>query len=123
MEKRCRELHRVLGISDKEVWKKFMKDNYTAAFLERPIKSSVQTSHSGQSTTSAESSASNLDEKAEMLQRLHNDFGESKIVTLKATEETVEMILENTAGLKATFNVKFEPKKPYLIDGLRIQVN
>jgi len=99
-----------------------MKDNYSQAFLERPVKSKVQTSDGDQSKSS-ESSATSLDEKARLFQRLHNDFGDSKIVTLKPTGESVEMILENTAGLKANFNVQFEAKKPYLIDGLRIQVN
>ena len=37
MEKRARELFRVLSLPDREAYKKFMKENFTKEFLERPM--------------------------------------------------------------------------------------
>jgi hypothetical protein len=124
MEKRARELHRILGVDDKEQWKKFMKENYTKAFLERPVKSKIETrDKESDQPTATTTTADNLEQKAQMFQRLHNDFSKSKIISLKPEGEKVDMILENTSGLRGNFEIKFEKDKPYLIDGIGIQVN
>ena len=95
-------MHRVIGLSDKEQWKKFMKENYTAALIDKPMVATIQTSEDDNAETSTQvSSASNLEEKAKMFQQLHQDFGDSKILSIKPDEaEKLEMILQNQAGLK-----------------------
>ena len=120
MEKRAREMHRVLCLADKDQWKKFITENYTQALIERPMKSQV--SKSDGSTTASEKNAfaNNLEAKVNMFQRMHDDFGESKITSIKTTGEQLEMVLTGP-GLIGTFNLKFSNTKPYLIDGLGIQ--
>ena len=81
----------------------------------------VETDSNDETTVSEETNdANNLETKVAMLARLHDDFGVGKITTLKTTGGKVELIM-NAAHLKGTFTLKFESKKPYLIDGLGIQ--
>jgi hypothetical protein len=54
---------------------------------------------------------------------LHNDFGQSKIVSLKPKDQDLEMILQNAEGLTGTFTLKFAAESPYLIDQIGIEVN
>jgi adenylosuccinate synthase len=125
MEKRAREMHRVIGLSDQEQWKKFMKENYTQALIDKPMRAVTETSENDSttpSTTSEAKTASNLDAKAAMFQRLHQDFGKSKIVSITPLDEKLEMVVKSDDGLNATFLLKFEKSKPYLIDGLGIEV-
>ena len=124
MEKRANEMHRVIGLSDKEQWKKFMKENYTKALIDKPMKATIEKSERDNTESSTQvSSANNLEEKVKMFQQLHDDFGGSKILSIKPTGEKLEMVLENKAGLKGTFHLRFEKKSPYLMDGLGIEVN
>lgn len=122
MEGRAREMVRVIGLNDKEQWKKFIKENFTEAFISKNMKAKVVETDSNDGTTVSEetSDASNLEAKVTMFARLHDDFGDGKITSLKTTGDKVEMVM-NTAQLKGTFTLKFETKKPYLIDGLGIQ--
>lgn len=124
MEKRARELFRVMGLIDKEQWKKFMTVNYTKAYLERPVKTNVTTTdnESGGSTTK-KSTANNLDEKLKMFGRLHDEFGKGKIVSLKPVDGKIEMMVENPSGAKGNFTFTYEGKNPYLIDGIRVEIN
>jgi len=122
-EKRAREMHRVIGLSDKEQWKKFIKENYTQALIDKPMTAKIETSERDDAEPSTKvSSANNLEEKAKMFQQLHNDFGNSKILSIKPDGEKLEMILQNKESLKGTFQLRFEKKSPYLIDGLGIEV-
>lgn len=118
IEKRAREFHRVIGLNDQSVWKKFITENYSQAFIDKPMKSVVKTSDQN----SKESVAKNIEEKAAMFQRLHQDFGHSKIVSILPKGEDLEMILESDAGLNGTFTMKFDKNDPYLINGLGIEV-
>lgn len=120
MEKRAREMHRVLGMNDRAAWKKFIKENYTQALIDKPMRAKVQTSDNGSDKSTETSSADNLEAKADMFGRLHNDFGDSKITSLKVTGDDVEMIVLGDMGLKGTFLLKFDVAKPYLISGLGI---
>jgi len=124
MEKRAREMHRVIGLTDKEQWKKFIKENYTQALIDKPMQAKVQTSENGKTSSSTfdTKAADNLEAKAGMFQRLHNDFGGSKILSLKPTGEKMEMVLKNDMGMMGTFNLKFDKASPYKIDGLGIEV-
>lgn len=125
MEGRAREMHRVIGLSDKEQWKKFIKENYTQALIDKPMRAVVQTSDNGSTSTSSESQpkvTDNVEAKAGMFQRLHEDFGKSKILSIKSSDGKVEMVVKNEDGLGGTFILKFDKNKPYLIDGLGIEV-
>ena len=124
MEKRAREMHRVIGLEDKEQWKKYIKENFTQALIDKPMRAVAETSDSSPSTSSESQpkSTDKLEAKASMFLRLHEDFGTSKIISIKPAEEKFEMIVRNEDGLSATFILKFDKNKPYLIDGLGIEV-
>ena len=124
IEKRAREFHRVITINDMEQWKKFMKDNFSKSLLERPVKSRIETTEN-ESTASkgSTSSADRIEEKVKMFERLHTDFGKSKIIEFKTSNEMIDMVLENASGLKANLNVAFENQKPFLIDRIAVEIN
>lgn len=121
MEKRARELHRVIGLSDQEQWKKFIQENYTQALIDKPMRAAVNESGQGAATTSEVKSSNNLDAKVKMFGRLHEDFGGASIVSIKSSGEILNMTLDNGDGLIGTFKLKFEKTKPYLIDGIGIE--
>ena len=120
MEKRAREMHRVLGLTSKDEWKKFVKENYSQTLIDKPMRAQIAEGNSG--TTVEGKAADNLEGKAMMLERLHEDFGGSKIVSIKSEGEIIKMVLENDQGQSGTFQLKFNKVKPYLIDGLGIEV-
>jgi len=122
MEKRANELHRVMGLNEQEQWKKFMLESYSKSLLERPVKSTIKTEE-GSTTSTSSSTADKLEEKMKMFERLHSDFGSSKVVSMKTVNEKIEMILENTSGLKGNFSIAFEKQTPFLIDGINIQID
>jgi hypothetical protein len=123
MEKRAREMHRVLSINDKQEWIKFIKENYTQALIDKQQTMKVQSNENGTVSTSREEmkEADKLEAKAKMFARLHEDFGGSKIVSIKSKEENLEMVLNNGDGLIGTFKLRFEKTRPYLIDGIGIE--
>ncbi len=120
MEQRAREMARVIGLSEKDAWRKFITENYTQTLIDKPMRVSVQdgTKESPSAKTTHED---NLEGKVNMFQRLHNDFGGSKIMSIKSTEENLTMVLDNGDGFQGTFKLKFEKKSPYLIDGVGVQ--
>lgn len=122
IEKRAREFHRVIGLDDKEQWKKFITENYTQAFIDKPMNAVVKTSEQSNTTSQTNVTSESIEEKSGMFQRLHQDFGNSKILSLKPRDENLEMILESTLGLKGVINLKFDTKAPYLIEGIGIEV-
>ncbi len=125
MEKRAREMHRVILLSDKEAWRKFIKENYTQKLIDKPMRQNVQTSEdkgSGASTTNQTSTADNLEAKVGMYARLHEDFKNSKITSIKPVTDGVEMTAETPEGMVGVFALKFDKNSNYLIDGLGIQV-
>jgi hypothetical protein len=63
----------------------------------------------------------NLEAKAQMYTQLHQDFGGSKIVSLKRTDNKIIMVLRTDSGLTGTFTLAFEKNKPYQIETLGIQ--
>ena len=121
MEKRAREMHRVIGLSDRAQWKKFISENYSQALIDKPMRSQVSTNDPSGPTTEKKTIGDNLEGKVDMFERLHSDFGESKIVSLKADGEKLVMEL-GSADLNGTFNLKFGATKPYLIESLGIQI-
>lgn len=123
IEQRARELHRVIGLNDKEQWKKFMMGNYTKAMLERPVTTKVETTEKESTSSSSTETADKLDEKVKVFERLHGDFGNSKIKSIKTIGERVEMILENSSGLNGNFNITYEIQSPFLINRIAIEIH
>jgi hypothetical protein len=123
MEKRAHEFQRVINLNDKQEWIKFIKENYTQALIDKPVTSQVQTNENGKTSTSKTEMNENdkLQAKANMLARLHQDFGGSKLISMKTKDNNLEMVLNNGEGLIGTFKFKFEKAKPYLIDGISIE--
>ena len=56
------------------------------------------------------------------LQQLHDDFGASKITSLKQIDDKIELEVAGN-DLIGNFTIRFEKNKPYLIDGFGIEVN
>lgn len=122
MEDRAKELHRVLGLSNKADYKKFMQENYTKALLDKPVKMNKQVSDSDGGNESTQSEGlDNLDAKAQMYAQLHQDFGGSKLASLKRTDNKIVMVLKTGTGLTGTFTLTFEKAKPYLIESMGVQ--
>lgn len=123
MEKRAREMHRVICLDDKQQWIKFIKENYTQALIDKQQTMKVQSNENGNVSTSKEKikESDKLEAKAKMFARLHEDFGGSKIVSIKPEGNKLEMILNNGDGLIGTFKLLFDKNKPYLIDGIGIE--
>ena len=123
MEKRAREMHRVIGLDDKQQWIKFIKENYTQALIDKQQTMKVQSNDNGNVSTSKEEmkEEDKLEAKAKMFARLHEDFGGSQIMSIKSKDENLEMVLNNGEGLIGTFKLRFEKTKPYRIDGIGIE--
>ena len=119
MEKKAREFHRVIGLSDKDQWKKFIQENYAKSLIEKSMKQKV--SRQGDEGNSSETTATKgtLEDKVQMFERLHEDFGGSKIVSIKTTGENLDMVLDG-GNLLGTFKFKFDKTSPYLITGFGI---
>lgn len=126
MEKRAREMHRVILLSDKEAWRKFIKENYTQKLIDKPMRQSVQTSedtgNGASSTSQSTTAADNLEAKVGMYARLHEDFKNSKITSIKPVTDGLEMTAETPDGMVGVFTLKFDKNLNYLIDGMGIQV-
>ncbi len=121
MEKTTKELYRVLSVSDKEQYKKFMKDNYTKELLEKPVRLKKSTSDSNEPPKTENSAAATLEAKVQMYAQLHNEFGDSKLASINQTENQMEMVLKSPSGLTGTFTLVFSKSRPYLIDRLGVQ--
>lgn len=121
MEKTTKELYRVLSLSDKEQYRKFMKENYTKELLEKPVRLKRSTADSNEPPKTENSSAANLEAKVQMYSQLHNDFVDSKIISTTQTDNKVEMVLKAPSGLTGTFTLTFTKSKPYLIEALGVQ--
>ncbi len=123
MEKRARELHRVISLDDKQQWIKFIKENFTQSLIDKQQTRKVQANEDGKVSTSKEElkEADKLEAKAKMFSMLHQDFGGSKIISIKSSNENLDMVLNNGDGLIGTFKLRFEKINPYRIDGLGIE--
>lgn len=121
MEKRARELHRVICLDDPAQWKKFIRENYTEALINKPMKAQVQGGDGSASASPATNESDPVEGKAKMFKMLHNDFGGSKIASINVAAEKLTMVLSGN-GINGTFSLKFDKGKPYLIDGIGIEV-
>jgi hypothetical protein len=123
MEKRAKEMHRVITVNDPNQWKTFIRENYTQALIDKPMRAQIETKENDATVSSSETKiVDNIEAKAGMFRQLHNDFGNSKIISLMPAGEKLEMIVQNAGGLNAAFILRFNKENPYLIDGLGIEV-
>src|SRR5678810_565574 len=81
---RAREFYRVMCQKDREVWKKFVTENYTKALQERQMQQKVSTP---EGTTTSQDKTAAIEGKVKMLERLNQDFGSGKLVSVKALGE------------------------------------
>jgi hypothetical protein len=122
-EQRANAFHQAILKSDKDTWRTFMKENFTTALIERPMRAQVSTSENdGTSSNNTTSSETKLDAKLTMFQQLHNDFGKSKISSIKVSGNKTVMILNTGTGMKGVFSLEADAKSPWLIDKLGIEV-
>jgi len=100
MEKRAKGIHEALKSADKKVWENFIKENYSDKLLEKyPVSKHI-----------------------DMFQRLHTDFGDSKILSLKPSDTKFLMVVERKSdGHRVTFELISAKDKPYKIDGFGIE--
>lgn len=121
MEKRAREMHRVITLNDKEQWRKFIQDNYSQTLIDKPMRKKIVNQDDGGTQSETKTTAGNLEDKVNMFQNLHRDFAESQIASIKKVNQTLEMVLSG-GGTEGTFKLKFSEAKPYLIEGLGIEL-
>lgn len=119
MEKKAREFHRVIGLSDKDQWKKFIQENYAKSLIDKPMKQKVSRQGDEVNLSETTDTKGTLEDKVQMFERLHDDFGDSKIVSIKTAGENLDMVLDG-GNLLGTFKFKFDTNRPYLITGLGI---
>lgn len=122
LEQRAKDFHQTISKNDKDGWLKYMKENFTTALIERPMRAQVATSENDGANATATTSETNVEAKLTMFQRLHEDFGKSKIASVKVSNNKVVMILNTGAGMKGVFSLEAEAHSPWLIDKLGIEV-
>ena len=121
-EKLAREMHRVIQLNDASAWEKFVRENYSKALINKPMRAQVEGTGPNDKPTASSTPTDPAKAKAEMFRMLHADFGNSEIVSLKTTGNKVEMVLRERAGLTGTFSLQITNAAPYLIDGLGVEV-
>ena len=120
LEQRAKDFHNAISKNDKEVWRAFMKSNFTQTLIDRPMRAQISTSEND-GTSSSTNSETRVDEKLGMFQQLHDDFGTATINSITVTGNTVKMVV--TAGrMKGIFSLDAESKSPWLIDKMGIEV-
>lgn len=121
MEMRAREFHRVINQPAEDLWRKFIKENYSQALIDKPVKVDIRR-EGGPSTTVEKNATSGLESKVAMYSRLHHDFGNSKIISTSIAGNQLTLILQNDNGPNGNFIFTFEKADRHLIDGLNVQV-
>lgn len=121
LEQRAKDFHTAITKNDKDGWRKFMNENFTKALIERPMRAQVSTSENDGAATTT-NSETRVEEKLTMFERLHEDFGKSKISSITVTANKVVMKLQTTSGMQGIFSLEAEPKSPWQIDKMGIEV-
>ena len=122
LEQRAKDFHNAISKNNKDVWRNFMNENFTTALIERPMRAQVATSENDGASTNTTSSETKIEAKLSMFQQLHDDFGKSKLTSLKISGNTVEMLLDADTGMKGVFILEGEANAPWKIDKMSIKV-
>jgi hypothetical protein len=121
MENRCKEMVRVITLGEKDQWRKFIKENYTEAWINKKMRAQIQGGPDGSAQPITNDELTNLEAKVGLFQRLHDDMGKGTITNLKVDGDNAEVQVKGETGLDLTLGLKFIPDAPYLIDGLSVQ--
>jgi hypothetical protein len=121
IENRCKEMVRVITLSDKDEWRKFIKENYTEAWINKKMRAQIQGGPDGGAQTKTTDELANLEAKVGLFQRLHDDMGKGTITNLKIDGDNADVQVKGETGLNLTLALKFLPDAPHLIDGLSVQ--
>lgn len=124
MDNRVREFHKVIGLDDREAWKKFIRENYTDEFINKQsARRRVVDGDEKSETASNDKGTDKVDAKAELFQMLHQDFGDSKLTSLTIKDNIATMVLSNLDGLRGTFKFTHQKQAPYLIENMAVEAN
>lgn len=123
LDQRARDFHKAISKNDKAVWKKYILENFTQALIDRPMRAKVVTAENDNSgSTSTTNTETQITAKLAMFERLHEDFGKGKVANIKTEGDNVEMTITTDGGMTGVFRLEAEPKSPWLIDKLGIEV-
>jgi hypothetical protein len=119
LDSSCKELVRIISLSDETQWRQFIVQNYAESLIKKYVKI-TQKEFSHTNTPNGTGSPSNtLESKVAMFKQLHDKIGNGKIKHLRIIDGQGEIILK---GIDETFyvEVEFSRKIPYLITDLSI---
>ena len=124
LEQRARDFHKAISVNDKSVWRKYMLANFTQALIDRPMRAKVVTNENDNTSSSSTTSSTDkqIEAKLAMFEQLHQDFGKAKITEVKTQGDKVEMTVRTEGGMTGVFRLDAEPKSPWLIDRMGIEV-
>jgi hypothetical protein len=121
IENRCKELVRVLNQSEKDQWRKFIKENYTEAWINKKMRLQVQGGPDGSAPANTSNEATELESKVGLFQRFHDDLGKGTITNIKIDGDNADVQVKGESGLDLAIALKFIADAPHLIDGLGVQ--
>jgi hypothetical protein len=121
IENRCKELVRVINLTDKDHWRKFITENCTEAWINKKMRLQVEGGPDGGAQTNTTDDAVNMEAKVGLFQRLHDDMGKGTITNLKIDGDNADVQVKGETGLNLTLALKFISEAPHLIDGLSVQ--
>ena len=121
IENRCKELVRVLNLGEKDQWRKFIKENYTEAWINKKMRLQVQGGPDGSAPANNSNETTELESKVGLFQRFHDDLGKGTISNIKIEGDNADVQVKGETGLDLSFALKFTPAVPHLIDGLGVQ--
>jgi hypothetical protein len=121
IENRCKEMVRVINLSDKDQWRKFIKENYTEALINKKMRAQVQGGPDGATPANTSNETTELETKVGLFQRFHDDLGKGTITNIKIDGDNADVQVKGETGLDLSFALKFTPAAPHLIDGLGVQ--
>lgn len=101
-EKRAKALHAALASDDKEVWKKFVNENYTAELIEKR----------------------GMDNIMNAWTQIHKDWGASKIVSIAFKDGLTDMnVKRNRDGALILYRLTLQNADPYKVERLAVERN
>lgn len=120
MDKKCKELVRVIAADSKHQWKKYIQENCAESLIARYVKITPDGFSHTTSPETSNSKTNTLEAKIDMFRQLHDEIGEGKIKHLRIAQGIGEILLK---GKNRTYKVEvnFANKDPYLIIGLSVK--
>lgn len=123
MDAKAREFYRVIKLDDREVWKKFIRENYSEEFINKPSSRRVMVDGEEKSETTATTGTDKVDAKADLFQMLHRDFGDSNLTSLTIDKNIATLVLSTPDGLRGTFTITHQQQAPYLIENMGVEAD